>query len=151
METNQPFIFYLTLEENLPDQFYVFDSIFKEYNYILVPIRVDQLQKIVATTDQNHVIVISCITNFRSFHLFNEKVRGILKYLLKSKRISFFELSSFSRLNDSKIHLLTKNYYFMKTPLDARALAERMITFQEQKSSSSDIWPGGHRSISGVA
>jgi hypothetical protein len=151
MENTRPFIFFLTLEERLPEQFYTFDRIFKEYDYILVPVRVDQLQQLVASTEQNHVMVISCTTNFREYRLFNEKVRKILKYVLKSRRLSFVQLSSFAKLNDTRAYNLTKNYFFLKAPVDARELTERMISFHDQKSEKSQIWPGGHKSLAGVA
>lgn len=152
MEKNHPFIFFLTLDGKLPDNFYLFDRIFKESGYILVPVRVDQLQHLVASTEQNHVMVISCVSNFKEYRLFNDKVRGVLKYVLKSRRLSFFEFSSFSRLNDSRIYNLTKNYFFIKNPVDARELSARMIAFHESKCENSQIWPGGHKSmIAGAA
>lgn len=151
MENTHPFIFFLTLEERLPDQFYVFDKLFKEQNYILVPVRVDQLQQLVASTEQNHVMVLSCVSSFREYKLFNDKVRKILKYVLKSRRLSFVKLCSFSKLNDSRVHNMTKNYYFIKTPVDARVISERMINFHEMKSEKSQIWPGGPKSMAGAA
>jgi hypothetical protein len=150
MENTRPFIFFLTLEERLPEQFYTFDRLFKEYDYILVPVRVDQLQQLVASTDQNHVMVISCTSNFREYRLFNEKVRKILKFVLKSRRLSFIQLSSFGNLNDTRAHNLTKNYFFLKTPVEARELTERMIRFHDEKSEKSQLWPGGHRSLGGI-
>jgi len=151
MENTHPFIFFLTLEERLPEQFYIFDRLFKEKNYILVPVRVDQLQQLVASTEQNHVMVLSCVTNFREYKLFNDKVRKILKYVLKSRRLSFLQLCSFSKLNDSRVHNLMKNYYFIKTPIDAHVLTDRMINFHTIKSEKSQIWPGGAKSMAGVA
>lgn len=151
MENTHPFIFFLTLEERLPEQFYIFDRLFKEQNYILVPVRVDQLQQLVASTEQNHVMVLSCVSSFREYKLFNDKVRKILKYVLKSRRLSFVKLSSFSKLNDTRLHSLTKNYYFIKNPVDARMITERIANFHEAKSEKSQIWPGGHKTLSGVA
>lgn len=152
MENTRPFIFYLTLEEKLPDQFYVFDSLFKEQDFILVPVTVDQLPKLVASTEQNHVMVINCVSSFREYKLFNTKVRSILKYVLKSRRLSFIEISSFSKLNDSRMHNLTKNYFFMKTPVAGRALVKRMIKYHAARSEQNYLWPGGAKSMAaGVA
>jgi hypothetical protein len=151
MENTQPFIFLLTLEERLPDQYYVFDRLFKELNYILVPVRVDQLQQLVSSTDQSHVPVINSVSNFRQYKLFNDKVRNILKYVLKSRRLSFFELSSFSRLNDSRTHAMTKNYFFIKNPVDARILSEKIVAYHEMKCEKSMVWPGGKRSLANGA
>lgn len=147
-----PFIFFLTLDESLPGSFYVFDRLLKDAGFILVPVRVDQLQKLVASTEQNHVMVLSCVTNFKEYRQFNDKVRGILKYVLKSRRLTFLSLSSFSKLNDTRMHSLSKNYFFIKNPVDAQTLVARMTSYHEMKSEKSEIWPGGHRvSVSGAA
>lgn len=150
MENSRPFIFYLTLSERLPDQYYVFDALLREAGYVLVPVKFDQLQQLVARTEQAHVLVLSCVTSFREYKIFSDKVRGILKYVLKSKRLSFFEFSSFSKLNDSRLLGLGKNYFFIKTPVDARAFVERLVSYHERKSEKSDLWPGGARSIAGT-
>lgn len=151
MENTRPFIFYLTLEEKLPDQYYVFDLLFKERNYILVPVTVDQLSKLVASTDQSHVMVLNCVSSFREYKLFNTKVRSILKYVLKSRRISFIEISSFSKLDDSRLHSLSKNYFFLKTPVDGRSLVEKLSQFHTKRSEKSNLWPGGARSMAAGA
>ena len=43
-ETATPFIFYLSLEDTLPNAFYTFDKYLKELGFILVPVKIDQLQ-----------------------------------------------------------------------------------------------------------
>jgi hypothetical protein len=147
METNQnsPFIFYLSLEDTLPKSFYVFDKAFKDLGFMLIPFRIDQLQSLLASTEQNQVIIISSVTDFRELKLYNEKVRGLLKFVLKSKRVSFMKLSSFSMLNDIKHFALKKNYFFMKYPLDARLLSAKIVRYHELKSETNVRWPGGRR------
>lgn len=140
-----PFIFYLTLEENLSKTFYVFDRTLKDLGFMLIPVRIDQLQTLVASTDQTQIIVISSVTDVREMKMFNEKVRGLLKYVLNSKRITFMNLSSFSKLNDSKLYAMKKNYFFMKYPLDARLLAAKIARYHDQKAETSVKWPGGKR------
>lgn len=142
---NTPFIFYLTLEENLPKTFYVFDRYLKELGFILVPVRIDQLQTLVASTDQNQIIVLSSVTDAREMKMYNEKVRGLLKYVLKSKRLTFMHLCSFSKLNDYRLYSLKKNYYFLKYPLDARALSAKIARYHDLKSETNVRWPGGKR------
>lgn len=152
MENSRPFIFFLTLDERLPESFYVFDGLFREFEHILVPVRVDQLQQLVSRSEQDHVLVISCVSSVRDYKRFNEKVRSVLKYLLKSRRLSFFELSSFSRLNDSRTLGNLKNYFFLKNPVDARLLVERLVAYNEMKSSQSNLWPGKPKPLpAGVA
>ncbi len=140
------FIFYLTLEEDLPKTFYVFNHYLKELGLILVPVRIDQLQSLVNSTEQTQIIVISSVIDARELKLYNEKVRGLLKYVLKTKRLTFMHLSSFSRVNDFKLYSMQKNYYFMKYPLDAALLSAKIARYYELKSEQNVLrWPGGKR------
>lgn len=144
-DIGSPFIFYLLLEEKLPEMFYVFDRLFRNLGFILVPVRIDQLQTLAASTHQNHLIVLSSVTDVKEFRQYNEKVRGLLKFILKSRRITFMHLSSFSKLNDVKKHTLTKNYFFLKYPLDSRVLSARIARYHELKTEEKSRWPGGKR------
>ncbi len=147
METNPntPFIFYLTLEESLSKSFYTFDRALKDLGFILVPVRIDQLQSLLASTDQTQIVVITSTSDTRELKLYNEKVRGLLRYVLKSKRITFMHLSSFSKINDSKLYSMSKNYFFLKYPLDARLLSAKIARYHDLKSQSNLRWPGGKR------
>ena len=109
-ETKTPFIFYLSLEDTLPKSFYSFDTYLKELGFILVPVKIDQLQTLVASSEQEQVIVLCSVTNVREYKLYNEKVRKFLKFILKSKRLTFMHCSSFSKLNDSRHFVIQKNY-----------------------------------------
>jgi hypothetical protein len=144
-EENQAFIFYLSLDESLPQNFYIFDRCLRDLGFFLVPVKMDQLQTLVATSDQTQVIVLSCVSDVRELKLYNEKIRGLLKYILKSKRMTFMHLSSFSQTNDMKLFSLTKNYFFLKLPLDARILSARIARYHDQKSETKLRWPGGKR------
>ena len=143
--TNTPFIFYLTLEENLPRAFYTFDKALKTLGYILVPVQIDQLQTLVSSADQTQIIVITSVSDIKEMKLYNERVRGLLKYVLKSKRITFMHCSSFSKLNDFKLFAMKKNYYFLKYPLDAALLSRKIVRYYELKSDQNVRWPGGTR------
>jgi hypothetical protein len=144
--TNTPFIFYLTLEENLPKTFYIFDKAFKDLGFILIPFRIDQLQHLLASTDQAQIIILSSVSDGREMKLYNERIRGLLKFVLKSNRITFMHLSSFSKLNDTRAYNLKKNYYFLKYPLDARLLSKKIARYHNLKSETNVLWPGGKRS-----
>lgn len=146
-----PFIFFLTLEDNLPSSFYTFDRSLRDLGFILVPVRIDQLQVLSSFTDQPNIVVLCSVVDFREYKLFSEKVRGLLKFVLKSKRINFMQLSSFSRLNDSKLYSFQKNYYFLKYPLDSRTLSHQIVKFYHLKSEESSRWPGGKRAGMGIS
>lgn len=142
---NTSFIFYLTLEENLSKSFYAFDRVFKSLGFMLIPVRIDQLQTLLASTDQSQIVVLTSVSDSHEMKMYNEKVRGLLKYILKSKRITFMHLGSFSKLNDSKQFSLSKNYFFLKYPLDARLLATKIVRYYDLKSEQNSRWPGGKR------
>jgi hypothetical protein len=147
METKpSPFIFFLNLENSLPNAFYSFDRIFKDLGFILVPVQFDQLQTLMASSDQSQVIVISSVSDTNELKAYNEKIRPRLKFLLKSRRISFIHLSSFGRIDDTKTFAMKKTYSFLKFPLDARVLSSQIARFYEERISKSTRWPGGTRS-----
>ncbi len=141
----QSFIFYLSLEDKLPETFYIFDRTLRDLGFMLIPVKVDQLQSLISSTEQNSIIVLSSVSDSREYELYNKTVRLSLKYLLQSKRIRFLLLSSFSRLDDSKVHVRSKNYFFLRYPLDARILAAAVARFYESVSQKSTKWPGGTR------
>jgi hypothetical protein len=142
---NTPFIFYLTLEDELPKTFYAYDRAFKELGFMLIPFKIDQLQTLLSSTDQTQVLVIASVTDARELKLYHEKIRGLLKYILKSPRITFMHFSSFSKINDSRLYSLRKNYYFIKYPLDVRQMAKKIARYHDLKSETNVRWPGGRR------
>ena len=144
-EKSLEFVFFLTLEDALPKAYYVFDHFLKQLGFILVPVKIDQLQSLVSTSEQEQVIVISSVTDFREYKIYNDKVRGFLKYILKSKRLTFMHLSSFSKLNDQKLYVHQKNYYFIKYPLNAKDLSLKISKYHALKKEQRTVWPGGRR------
>jgi hypothetical protein len=153
IENSSPFIFYLSLEDNLPKSYFVFDRYFKDLGFILVPVKIDQLQVLVASSEQEQVIVVCSVTNAREFKIYNDKIRKFLKFILKSKRLTFMHLSSFAKLNDKKSFLIQKNYYFIKYPLNAKELTYKISKYHALKKEQLTIWPGGRRAglTAGVA
>lgn len=141
-----PFIFYLCLDDSLPKAFYAFGEHFKALGFILVPVKIDQLQSLVAASDQEQVIVLCSVTDYREFKLYNEKIRSFLKYILKSKRLTFMHLSSFGKLSDQSQFVLQKNYYFLRYPMNAKSLSAKIVKYHSLKKEQRTIWPGGKRS-----
>ncbi len=140
-----PFIFYLSLGESLPADFYVFDRCFKELGFLLVPVKIDQFQTLLASSDQSHILVLSSVRDSVELKTYNEKVRGLLKFVLKSKTLSFIHLSSFAKTNDTRTFCFYRNYYFVKYPVAAGTLAPLIAAFYEEKTEQSSRWPGGKR------
>jgi hypothetical protein len=141
-----PCVFYLTLDQELPRAFSTFDLYLKELGFILVPVHIDQLQMLLASTEQEHVVVIASTGSLHEYKLYNQKIRTPLRFILKSKRLSFIHLSSFAGLNDQKSYALEKNYFFMKLPLDAKTLCVKISGHFFHKNQNQLLWPGGWRS-----
>lgn len=144
-----PFIFYLTINESFSHNFYTLCKVYKSLGFVIVPITIDQLQKLASLTEQTQMFVLSSVENANELKLYNLKVRGILKYILKSKRITFLNLSSFSSIDDSKSFSNFGNYFFLRYPLDAYSFAEKVASYYILKSEHDLKWPGSKRDVSG--
>ena len=145
-EQSTPFIFYLCLEDSLPRAFYAFGKNLKAQGFILVPVKIDQLQSLVASSEQEQVIVLCSVTDCHEYKVYNEKVRGFLKFILKSKRLTFMHFSSFGKLNDQNQFLIQRNYYFLRYPINAKTLSAKIVKYHILKKEERTIWPGGRRS-----
>lgn len=147
MEKNNhaSFIFFIVLGESLPRSFYVFDKHLKALGFMLIPVKIDQLQQLVAHSEQQQIIALCSITTVKEMKMYNDKVRGLLKYVLKSKRLTLMHLSSFSKLNDMRNHSMHRNYFFLKYPLNALDLSAKIARYYELKSETNVRWPGGRR------
>jgi hypothetical protein len=144
------FVFYLCLSDVQPHSYFLLSNKLKKENIVLVPVRFEQLQKLLSATDQAEVIVISSVRNIQEAVFYQKNVRKHLKYLLKSERITLILLSSFSNLNDQKNHLVKRNYLFLKYPLDLGHICQLIARVLELKQEKSQRWPGGKRSQPGV-
>jgi hypothetical protein len=143
--SSTPIVFYLSLDENLPKNYFIFDKYLKENGVILIPMKIDQVQTLASSSSQTHFIVLATVTNSKEYKLYNEKVRGLLKYILKSKRVTFMHISSFSKLNDVKLYSVSKNYFFLKCPFNVRSLASLLVRYYAHKTERNVRWPGGRR------
>jgi hypothetical protein len=144
-ESNLSFIFFLTFDERLPKAFYKFNEHLKNKGFVLVPVKFDQLQSLISSSGQEQVIVLCSVSDVKEFKAYNQKVRSLLKFILKSKRLTFIHLCSFSKLNDQKKFSLQKNYFFMKYPLSAKELSQTIVKFHQLKNDQKTVWPGGRR------
>ena len=120
---------------------------------MLIPIQIDQLQTLAAATEQESLMVLTSTIGSAEYKLYNQKVRALLKFILKSQRITYIHLSSFSKLNDTKQFYNLKNYIFLKYPINSRALAVRIVNhYHHQKTHADKSWPGGKRAgVKGIS
>lgn len=142
---SMPFFFFVTLGGKLPEVFFKLDAQLKKQGVILVPVAIDQLQVMVSSGAQNHYIAITSVNSFAEYKIYNERVRHLLKFVLRKSNISFFNLCSFQKLNDSNQFRMTKNYFFLKYPLNTDTLGEKLVRYMDLKSEKLARWPGGKR------
>ena len=84
-----PFIFFLTLGDSLSNSFYSFDRIFRDLGFILVPVQFDQLQSLMASSDQSQVIVISAVSDIDDTKTFAlKKTYSFLKFPIDARVLS---------------------------------------------------------------
>lgn len=145
MNESSTIIFYLNYNPELTPEFFFFSQLFKAQGCILVPVRVDQLQNLAAITEQEHIIVLHCVKKSEELARYNKDARHLLRYVLKSKRISFFNISSFKQSDDSKLYWHSKNYFFINLPIDAKLLTNRLVRYYQLKQTEKIAWPGGKK------
>ncbi len=147
MKTNDcnKFIFYILLENKIPEAFYQFDNYFKKIGWTLIPIAFDQIQMLGSISEQGCMPVLCSTQDFQEFKSFNKNVRDVLKFLLKSEKFMFFKISSFEKLNDEKYFFRFKNYFFIRYPQNVRAITLWVEHLFELKSNHNKSWPGGKR------
>lgn len=145
-ESRQPFIFYLTLDDALPREYYHFSHYLKELGFILIPVKMDQIQSLISLSEQDQVIILCSVNSSLEFKNYNLKVRKYLKHILKSKRLTFMHLSCFDKVNDQKLYHASKNYFFIRFPVNAKKLSEKIARFYDIKKEQRAMWPGGKRS-----
>lgn len=112
---------------------------------MLIPIKMDQLQHLVASTEQEQIIALCSVSDSKEMKMYNEKVRPLLKYILKTKRITFMHLCSFSKLNDMRLFMMKRNYFFLKYPINVPDLSAKIARYYTLKSETNVRWPGGRR------
>ena len=91
------------------------------------------------------VSVLCSVTDCHEYKIYNEKIRGFLKFILKSKRLTFMHFSSFGKLNDQRQFLIQRNYYFLRYPINAKTLSTKIVKYHNLKKEERTIWPGGRR------
>lgn len=147
---SSPIVFYISLTDVLPPSYFSFSVRMKKEGITVVPVKFDQLQKVVAVSEQGEVVVVASVRTIQEALSYHRNVRKHLKYLLKSERLTLILLSSFSKLNDQKNHLVKRNYFFLKYPMDLGHVCQLLARLIELKKEKTRRWPGGKRSQSGV-
>ena len=138
------FFFWLKLEDKLDEMYLQVSQELSRKGIQLIPVTVDQISKLAALTNLSHLTVICSTRHSKQFMTFRKSVHPILKYLLRQEKLTFFNLSSFSKLEIPQ-KTTRQNYFFLKYPLNLNSICDKLIKFHEIRLENSQTWPGGKR------
>ncbi len=144
METdeNLNLIFYLTFGQKLPKVFYDLAVTFKNKGLTLVPVELDQLLDFYQGKKNVHVVV---VTKNQFEKKAYQKSLKIINHALRSGKMFFYHLSSFSDIDLRKEKGRINNYSFISLPISIEVLAQAVKNSFLIKQNSIQKWPGGRR------
>jgi hypothetical protein len=140
MDAKSDWIFYLKLTPKLNNKFFEIDRHFKQKGFTLIPVSVSDL--IAVNRGENKFQVILIADGFEQARYYHKKIRKILKYWMRSKRINLFIGSSFELLDDSAIYGLTDCYFYYKLPIKTKEFCDKIGTKIKEKQDHDKKWPG---------
>jgi len=143
--TQDNFFFWLKLEDKLDEMYLMTSQELSQRGIQLIPVSIDQISKLAALTNLSHLTLICSTRHAKQFISFKKQVHPILKYLLRQERLTFFNLSSFSKLEVQQ-KTSRQNYFFLKYPLNLSSICDKLIKFHDIRLTNSQTWPGGKRS-----
>lgn len=143
MESKESWIFYLKLQKELPKEYFRLDQELKMYGKSLVPMTIRSLGESIKKSKKIHVLIV--VRNLDEFRYFNSKVKKILKFMVRTGRVSLYVTSSFNAVNDTTI-MRRDFYYFMKLPVSYSFLCQSIAKVVDSNDANAYKWPGGSRS-----
>lgn len=144
-EENTPvinYIFYLQTKSELENSFYLLADVLSKINISLLPILSDDL-KVIDRNKKHHVIVIR--NDFSSATTFNQIRKTFLDTAMAGGRISLFDISSFSEIENAA-KLSAKNVYrYFQLPQNLKQVAMTVAVDYFRDRNIQAEWPGGRR------
>lgn len=141
MENKHTFwVYYLSLSEKLPSQFFKLSAFLNKYGIMLLPIKPNQLKDF--TKEQDHVVVVTFVTNLKEHYQLNASAAHI-KFLLLNKKIRLLHLSSFEQQTMPRI--VQDHYQFEKLPIKTQNVLSIMLKMLYNSYKETKVWPGGKR------
>lgn len=137
------YIFYLQHKDELDNGFYVMADVLSKINISLLPISAEDL-KIIDRDKKHHVI--SLRNDFASAMSFNNVRKTFMDSAIAGGRMTLFDISSFSEIeNASKLQL--KNVYrYFQLPQNLKQVAMSIAVDYFRDKNAVAEWPGGRRS-----
>lgn len=145
MDNKSDWIFYLKLSPKLPASFFDMDKRLKENGYTLIPVSFTDLVLLNTKEGEFHVLAMASSTEQATY--FQRKVRKILHYLLRSKRMHMYFVSSFKFLDDTHLFGSSGHYHYVQLPVSVNKFCDTISETIKNKRSQSRKWPGASRRL----
>lgn len=136
------YIFYLQTKAELDHSYYVLAEVLSKINISLLPIEAHDL-KVIDRNRKHHLIVMR--NDLSSAYSFNEIRKTYLDVAMASGKVSLYDISSFSAVENAA-KLENKNVYrFFQLPQNVKQIAMTIaVDFFRERNAKED-WPGGKR------
>ena len=139
MKEDISWIYFLCIEDQLPESYYRLSREFIKNGFSLIPINLEQLSLFYA--DNEPLNVICLVGNFEAQSKFKKSVFSRLNYYILNKKINLFHISSFL---SEKFVKKQNNYNYYQLPMPASVLVYNIKSLCETLSNKK-VWPGGKR------
>lgn len=137
------YIFFLQTKADLDNNFYSLAEILSKVNISLLPISPQDLQ-IVDRNRKNHLIVLR--NDLSSAFAFNDLRKSYLDVAMASGKVSVYDLSSFSAIENAVKLENKKVYHCYQLPQNLKQLAMTIAVEFFRERNTQQVWPGGKRS-----
>jgi hypothetical protein len=136
------YIFFLRLDDALPEDYFHLANYFKQYCISLIPVTAKQL---VEMSTSNREYVLSLNTNLTSDSIFKRFQKKFLNFSLLSRKFYLFDLSSFSKIEIAPKAEYAKSYKHYPLPVDLEDTVIDIALAIYEDREKKQIWPGGRR------
>lgn len=136
------YIFYLQTKPDLENSFYVMAEILSKINISLLPIEAHDL-KVVDRNKKHHLIILR--NDLSSAFSFNEIRKTYLDVAMASGKVTVYDISSFSAVENAAKLELKNVYRFFQLPLNVKQVAMTIAVDFFKERNMKEEWPGGKR------
>lgn len=136
------YIFYLQIKPDLENSFYTMAEVLAKINISLLPIEAHDL-KVIDRNKKHHLIILR--NDLSSAFSFNEIRKTYLDVAMASGKVTVYDISSFSAVENAAKLELKNVYRFYQLPLNVKQVAMTIAVDFFKERNLKDEWPGGKR------
>lgn len=142
-KTTINYIFYLQTKSELDTNYYLMADILGKINISLLPILEEDL-KAIEKSKKYHLIVIR--NDLSSAFSFNQLRKSYLDAAMGMGKISLFDISSFSEIENATKFQSKNSYRYFQLPQNLKQVAMTIaVDYFRDRNTEAVEWPGGRR------